>query len=299
MSDTKQFRTQRLRTLHQQLLQTYQKFPMFHHIAVRSSSTILNDIFRCKKSPWSEREDGQHIAWLELFQKRLWDIAVWSTDLPNMVSFRPDRYVGISPVLIDSNEWYSTFFWTQGKAMYIFDRLSVEASHVLGVSSLLDFLYQAYPENRRRLRYADSNFNCVRSESLSVNAEDWIDVAWLPTNVFLAIAEQIESLRQTDSKPDSKKETSIPVPENPREPGNRVQVMLTPPQVTVDGTAYAVSPDGALLVDELLKADAEWISGENLMMRVDRVKKNLPKPVLDLIESVPGKGHRIPRQALT
>jgi hypothetical protein len=78
----------------------------------------------------------------------------------------------------------------------------------------------------------------------------------------------------------------------------RISVSLQPPQINFQGMTYQVEPDGALLIDSLVKAEGEWISGSNLSMRADRVKKKLPEPIANLIESERGKGHRIPRNRL-
>jgi len=78
----------------------------------------------------------------------------------------------------------------------------------------------------------------------------------------------------------------------------RLVVTLNPPQVTLDGRAHAVKPDGSLFVDALLKADGDWVTGETLGIRADRVKKDLPKEIRSMIESSPGKGSRISRNAL-
>jgi hypothetical protein len=68
--------------------------------------------------------------------------------------------------------------------------------------------------------------------------------------------------------------------------------------VTLGGKPYSVSADAALMVKTLLDADGDWVAGDTLNMRADRVKKSLPNAVQKLIESVPGKGNRIPRTAL-
>ena len=76
----------------------------------------------------------------------------------------------------------------------------------------------------------------------------------------------------------------------------RLTVVLQPPQAVLDGTAFALKPDGAVLIDALLKANGDWIAGRKLDMRADRVRNNLPQELRDLVESSPGKGFRIPRR---
>lgn len=82
------------------------------------------------------------------------------------------------------------------------------------------------------------------------------------------------------------------------ERGPRLTVMLNPPQAVLDGQAFALDPDGALLVDALIKADGDWVASAKLDMRADRVRKKLPKQVGALVEAEPGKGFRIPRRKL-
>ena len=79
----------------------------------------------------------------------------------------------------------------------------------------------------------------------------------------------------------------------------RLRVVLEPPQITLDDTAYAVSSDGATLVNELVKADGDWVSPSKIdVTRPKRVKESLPPQILELIEAASGKGHRISRQSL-
>lgn len=78
----------------------------------------------------------------------------------------------------------------------------------------------------------------------------------------------------------------------------RLTVAIDPPQAVLDGTPYALTQDGATFVQALLNAEGDWVAGCKLDMRADRVKKALPKPIRELIESSPGKGYRIPRKVL-
>ncbi len=83
-------------------------------------------------------------------------------------------------------------------------------------------------------------------------------------------------------------------------PESRLIVSLDPPQVTIDGTAYAVAPDGADFVKTLVDADGDWISSTDAgwLFRPDRVLKALPPAVQQLVEPRTGSGYRISRQTL-
>ena len=96
-------------------------------------------------------------------------------------------------------------------------------------------------------------------------------------------ADEIRHLRKSDLAPNA----------------SRLSIDFNPPQVTFDGKAYSVSIDGARLVKALHEAGGEWVSGDALPNRPDRVKKLLPKEIGKLIEGKAGKGHRIPRNRLT
>ncbi len=74
-----------------------------------------------------------------------------------------------------------------------------------------------------------------------------------------------------------------------------IAVCLHPPQVTIRGVTHQVTPNGALLVQALVKAKGDWVSGSSMEMRADRVRASLPDTVRELIESVPGKGCRLHR----
>jgi len=79
---------------------------------------------------------------------------------------------------------------------------------------------------------------------------------------------------------------------------DRLTIDITTNQAVLDGHPYSLTADGALLLDSFLRDPGEWVAGKTLDMRAERVKKSLPKPIRDLIEASPGKGHRIPRNVL-
>jgi len=79
---------------------------------------------------------------------------------------------------------------------------------------------------------------------------------------------------------------------------NRIVVQLEPPQVTLDGTAHAVKPDGAMMVKSLVDADGDWLSGADIGLgRADRARNGLPDPIRNLIEASAAKGFRIRRSS--
>jgi len=97
-----------------------------------------------------------------------------------------------------------------------------------------------------------------------------------------------------DSSPRSRRDGSV----TPKDHNSRLSVTLDPPQAVLDGCAHAITLNGAILLDALLKAESDWVAGHTLEMRADRVKRRLPKSLRELIKASPGKGYRIPREAL-
>ena len=119
----------------------------------------------------------------------------------------------------------------------------------------------------------------------------------------------IARLRRWASTPESPAEpvASTPQPATPRDPANKTATRLVidsnPPQATLDGKAYSISADAVDFLSVLIGAAADddrddWVAGRTLDMRADRVKKNLPDPLRNLVESSSGKGYRISRQIL-
>jgi len=81
--------------------------------------------------------------------------------------------------------------------------------------------------------------------------------------------------------------------------GPRLSVNLDIPQAVLDGTPYSLRPDGATFVRKLLDAKGDWVSGTKFPdMRADRVRKRLPRQILELIEAKTGAGFRITRAKL-
>ncbi|MBU4270802.1 MAG: hypothetical protein KKE86_04225 [Planctomycetes bacterium] len=72
-------------------------------------------------------------------------------------------------------------------------------------------------------------------------------------------------------------------------------VSLTPPQITIDGTAYAVTEEAAKLLNDLVTAN-DWVSGHSIVNQPSRVVAKMPDPVKKLVESAPGKGFRLRRK---
>ena len=78
----------------------------------------------------------------------------------------------------------------------------------------------------------------------------------------------------------------------------KIIVSLQPPEITYENKVYQVEPDGAIFINALVEKDGEWVAGETLEMRADRVKRKLPSEIEKLVESARGKGHRIRRSTL-
>jgi hypothetical protein len=93
----------------------------------------------------------------------------------------------------------------------------------------------------------------------------------------------------------------------PVQPPPRVTADVDGRSVTIDGRPYPVEPDGAALVDALLRARGEWRNGEHLCKTVPllegarpwRVRKRLPADVQKLIEAKRASGHRLKPEYLS
>ncbi len=64
-------------------------------------------------------------------------------------------------------------------------------------------------------------------------------------------------------------------------------------QVRYDGVCHDVSPDGALFIDELVKAYPNAISASNLSSKPSRLKGSLPKKLQEIIVSEAAKGTKL------
>ena len=113
----------------------------------------------------------------------------------------------------------------------------------------------------------------------------------------LVSAIESEALRVAQRRAELKPQEPPPPPKA-IPPAPRLTVTLEPPQAVWDGMPYPLTPDGAVFLDELRKADGDWVSGAKLRMRADRVRGSLPPVLQNLIEASPGKGSRIPRGRL-
>lgn len=80
----------------------------------------------------------------------------------------------------------------------------------------------------------------------------------------------------------------------------RLSISFDPPTITFDGTVYPAKINSVILVNALVKADGDWVSGKDIEpgFRVERAKESLPEVVCSLIESVSGKGSRLLQDAL-
>lgn len=74
----------------------------------------------------------------------------------------------------------------------------------------------------------------------------------------------------------------------------RISVGFEPEQVTLDGKAYTVSPNAALLFNGLVEANGDWVASKSVHnIRTARVKRTLPPQLRPLIEAERGKGSRL------
>ncbi|MFN0056518.1 MAG: hypothetical protein ACKV0T_30595 [Planctomycetales bacterium] len=86
-----------------------------------------------------------------------------------------------------------------------------------------------------------------------------------------------------------------------KQSGRRLTVTFHPDQAILDGRAFALSEQGAWFLDALVLANGNWVTGVEIAAlhpdfdqgRVTRTKERLPAPILDLIESAPGRGSRL------
>ena len=117
----------------------------------------------------------------------------------------------------------------------------------------------------------------------------------LPVNCmtsFVAIADAIdgEAIRAAQRRLE-RGETKPPAPRP------RLVVRLDPPHAIYDGIPYVLTCNCALLLEELRKADGASVSATKIGVR-SRDKADLPQPLADLIETMPGGGTRICREKL-
>ena len=64
----------------------------------------------------------------------------------------------------------------------------------------------------------------------------------------------------------------------------RFVVSLSPPQVTIDGTPYALKNTAAPLIAGLMKSH-DWVSGSSIVSQASRVVASMPAEVQKWIES--------------
>jgi len=81
--------------------------------------------------------------------------------------------------------------------------------------------------------------------------------------------------------------------QQPRITGPRISASTHPPQVSIDGKAYALTAEAAELVQALVDANGEWISASKVIAQPSRVIRNMPANVRQLIEKKPGAGCRL------
>jgi hypothetical protein len=81
----------------------------------------------------------------------------------------------------------------------------------------------------------------------------------------------------------------------PRGKSTGITVRLAPPQVTIDGAPHAVNKAAAQLMQALVGAGGDWVSGNSVVNQPSRVVASLPDEVRQAVESSPGKGFRLRR----
>ncbi len=88
----------------------------------------------------------------------------------------------------------------------------------------------------------------------------------------------------------------IDAPSDPAK--RRITVHKDSRECRLDGTHFSLTAEGAVLLNALVEADGEYVAASSVVNKPDRVRRRLPAELRRLIESDPGKGTRIPRQAL-
>lgn len=73
----------------------------------------------------------------------------------------------------------------------------------------------------------------------------------------------------------------------------RYVVSNDPPQITIDGTAYALAAKAATFFEALIVANGEWINGHSVVNQPSRIVAVMPLEVRLRVESEPGKGFRL------
>ena len=74
----------------------------------------------------------------------------------------------------------------------------------------------------------------------------------------------------------------------------KIKVDLTQAVITVNGDIFSVTPDGADMINLLLKANGEWIPMGKHFSTPARTKDRLPEPLQKLIETASGnEGYRL------
>ena len=79
-----------------------------------------------------------------------------------------------------------------------------------------------------------------------------------------------------------------------QKPRPRITVSVDPPQVVIDGAAYAIKPKMAEFFEAMVVASGDYVSMSSHGIR-SRDTESLPKEVQAIIDTQPGSGSRIPR----
>lgn len=78
----------------------------------------------------------------------------------------------------------------------------------------------------------------------------------------------------------------------------RAVVSTVPPQIAIDGKAYSITDTAAILLQNLVNADGEWVSGSDVVNQPSRVVAAMPEQVRMHVEASPGKGFRFRRRTV-
>ena len=208
-----------------------------------------------------------------------------------------------SPIAIEQNEWLGLFVdpgvstsrEDDGLSQFfaLSERISEDTSSDFSpVQTWLSKLYSFFPQ----------------SPEVAAYPKEKVLVIGLPWDVYLTSAKAIELLIEGDPVARDERfddhlvelpSQDQPVVDNTNPGKPRIIVDLAQSKVTLDGVCHTITGEGARFLHELLKAKGNWVSSTDIDIRKpDRLKKAMPVAVSSLIESLPGKGSRIPREKL-
>ncbi|MGD0519089.1 MAG: hypothetical protein ABSA26_16260 [Thermoguttaceae bacterium] len=95
--------------------------------------------------------------------------------------------------------------------------------------------------------------------------------------------ERIADLLTSGNKPGGQADTQTP----------QYVVSKNPPQITIDGNAYALTATAVTFMNELIAANGEWINGHSVVKQPSRIVASMPLKVRSIVKSATGKGFRL------